>query len=165
MAYSTLQRKTPLKAKTPLRAKTALKASNNLRSNSTLRTKKSLSDSYKEKIRLGETKPKKRIYVYKPKYKYESIFTNDLSRCYITGSTKAAGASIHIHHIFGASNKTKSEKYHFLIPLRDDWHDMADYGIHFNRKLELKIKRQCQEYWLAHYGTKEEFIKVFGKWW
>ncbi len=90
---------------------------------------------------------------------------DDLTKCFITGYTKASGAAIHVHHIFGGSNKTNSEKYHFLIPLRADWHDMASYGIHFNRELELKIKRMCQDYWLIHYGTKEEFIAIFGKWW
>ena len=26
-------------------------------------------------------------------------------------------------------------------------------------------RRKCQDYWLKHYGTREEFINVFGKWW
>jgi hypothetical protein len=154
MAYSTLQRKTPLKAKTTLKSKSTLKAS------------RSLSDSYSNKIRTGLKKRSTvRQKAYVPKYKYESIFTDDLTRCVITGSTKDSGAVIHVHHIFGASNKTNSEKYHFLIPLRADWHDMADYGIHFNKELDLKFKRMCQDYYLKHYGTKEQFISEFRKWW
>ena len=102
---------------------------------------------------------------YKPKYAYSSIFTNDLTICVITGALKSSGADIHIHHIFGASNKANSERYGFLIPLRADWHDMADYGIHFNKALDLKYKHLCQEYWLKHIGTKDDFIQVFGRWW
>ena len=83
----------------------------------------------------------------------------------MSGDTKAAGADIHVHHVFGAANKAKSEKYGFIIPLRADWHDLADYGIHFDRDFDLRIKRECQDYWLANYGTREEFINVFGKWW
>lgn len=139
--YSTLKRKTPLKAKTKLTAKTILKSNKNC-------------NSYKKKS-TG----------YKPKYKYFSIFTDDMGKCVITGEKKSSGADIHVHHIFGAANKTNSEKYGFLIPLRSDWHNMSDYGIHFNRDLELKTKRLCQDYWLDHYGTKEEFIEIFGKWW
>lgn len=155
MGYnSTLKQKTPLRAKTRLKSKSCLKA------------KKSLRDSYNEKVLAGVAKkPVKKQSAYKPKYKYESIFTDDLTKCVITGSTKASGADIHIHHVFGGANKANSEKYHFLIPLRADWHDMADYGIHFDREFDLKIKRLCQEYWLANYGTKEQFIKIFGKWW
>lgn len=160
MAYSTLKQKTPLRAKTPLKAKTGL------RQTKTLQSRRSLKSSYESKVKAGVKKaPAKTSTYYKPKYKYESIFTDDLTKCFITGDTKASGAAIHVHHIFSGSNKTNSEKYHFLIPLRADWHDMASYGIHFNRELELKIKRMCQDYWLIHYGTKEEFIAIFGKWW
>lgn len=152
--YSTLKRKTPLKAKT------------RLKTYSTLQVKRSFRDSYQDKVKSGNIKIKhKKQTPYKPKYKYESIFTDDLKKCVITGAVKDEYTDIHIHHIFGGANKANSEKYHFLIPLRADWHDMADYGIHFDKKLDLKYKRKCQEYYLEHYGTREEFIKEFGRWW
>lgn len=146
-------KRTPLKTKTPLRAKTSLRA------------KQSLRDSYAAKVKAGVKKPTKSNKVYKPKYKYFSVLQPDLTVCYVTGYTKASGADIHVHHVFGGANKAKSEKYGFLIGLRADWHDMADYGIHFDREFELRIKRECQDIWLAIYGTKEEFIAEFGKWW
>lgn len=151
--YSTLKRKAPLKAKTPLRAKKGLNTYKPLRASTSVVTKPKKS-----------TVKKPKHAIYKPSYPYASIFTDDLTTCYITGSNKD-NADIHVHHVFGGANKANSEKYHFLIPLRADWHDMADYGIHFNRELDLKIKRFCQEYWLEHYGTRDEFIKVFGQWW
>lgn len=79
----------------------------------------------------------------------------------MSGST----SDIHIHHIFGASNKANSEKYGFIVPLRSDYHNMSDKGVHFNRDFDLLLKRKCQDYWLQHYGTREEFIAIFGKWW
>lgn len=140
----------PLKTKQRLQTRTTLKIKTNMRT------------VYGERVKNGE----KKKYNYKPKpvkskEQYKSFLTNDLYHCYITGD----GENVHIHHIFGASNKTNSEIYGFIVPLRADWHNMADYGIHFNRELELKFKRLCQEYWLQNYGTKEEFIKLFGKWW
>lgn len=171
MYASTLKRKTPLKTKTPLKAKNSLRSNSTLNIYSTLqvknglKTKKTLRDSYAEKLKSGEKKVKNYNKAYKPKYKYFSIFTDDLTMCYISGSTKDSGADIHIHHIFGAANKHASEKYGFIVPLRADWHDMADYGVHFDRELDLRFRRKCQEYWLEHYGTKEEFILIFGKWW
>ena len=127
MAYSSLKRKTPLKAKKPLCSR------NKLQSNRQFYSCKSLKDSYREKIISGsKPAPKKKNTVYKPKDKYESIFSSDLTVCYVTRARKDSGADIHVHHVFGAANKTNSEKYHFLIPLRADWHDMADYGIHKN---------------------------------
>ena len=160
MYNSTLKQKTPLKAKTTLKVKSSLKTYTGLKAKTSLR------DNYTNKVRSDlVSKPAKKSSIYKPKYKYKSILTDDLTRCFIAGSIKEDGLAIHIHHIFGASNKANSEKYGLLIPFRADWHDMADYGIHFNRELDLKIKRLCQDYWLKHYGTKEEFIAVFGKWW
>ncbi len=117
-----------------------------------------------------EPKPLKRSVkpikqkAYKPTFSYASIFTKDLDRCYITGFDKSM-ADIHIHHIFDAANKANSEKYHFIVPLRADYHNMSDHGIHFDREMDLRFKKKCQDYWLKHYGTKEEFIAVFGKWW
>lgn len=163
-----------LKAKKSLRdsyaakLKSGEKTYRGLSTNSTLQTRKtltanrSLRDSYAQKIKEGEKEaPKAKVKMSTPKKCMNSIFTKDLNRCVITGDTR----DIHVHHIFGASNKANSEKYGFLIPLRADWHDMSDYGIHFNKKLNLEYKTKCQEYWLSHYGTKEEFIRIFGKWW
>lgn len=150
-------KRTPLKRKTTLKVKTSLKVK------TPLTAKKSMNRAVAAKP--GKTShASQKVKPYKPSYPYRSVFTNDLSVCIITGTDKAHG-SIHVHHIFGGANKANSEKYGFLIPLRADWHDMADYGIHFDRALDLKFKRRCQEYWLEHYGTRDEFIKVFGQWW
>lgn len=150
---------TTLKTKTPLKAKTGLKTYK------PLKAKQSLRDSYAAKVKAGVKKPEKSYQKgYKPKYKYHSVFTDDLNTCIITGVSKDY-ADIHLHHIYGAANKANSELYGFIIPLRADWHDLAVYSIHQDRNLELYWRRKCQDYWLEHYGTQEEFINVFGRWW
>ena len=90
-----------------------------------------------------------------------SVLTDDLEHCYITGSR-----GVHIHHIFpGRANRKLSEKHGFIVPLRPDWHNMSNYGVHFNRELDLELKCKCQEWWLQNGRTEEEFRNVFGKWW
>lgn len=97
----------------------------------------------------------------KLKEPYHSIFTNDLSKCIITGDL-----ADHVHHIFSGSRKALSEKYGFLIPLRADWHNITPYSIHMDRDLELKYKTACQDYYINVLGkSKEEWISEFGKWW
>ena len=164
MYNSTLTRKTPLKAKTSLKAKTTLKT------HSSLKAKKSLRQCTLDKQKAGCLKAKPKAQrAYRPKYEYKSFLTDDLTRCFFTkcseGFYDGNYYKIHKHHIFGASNKANSEKYHFIIPLRDDYHNMSNYGVHNNRELDLMLKRLCQSYWLLCYGTKEEFIATFGKWW
>ena len=148
--------------RTSLRSSYAEKIKSGQKEYKPLKAKSSLRDSYANKVKNNE----KKAYVPpKPKTnnkkKLKSVFTNDLYTCIISGTKN----NIHVHHIFEAANKANSEKYGFLIPLSAHWHDMSNEAIHFNRELDLKWKRKCQDYWLENYGTKEEFIKIFRKWW
>ena len=78
--------------------------------------------------------------------------------CYITKST----SNLHKHHIFGAANRKWSEKYGLWIWLREDWHDMADYGIHFNSDLREKIQQKAQQRFIEVYPDLD-FFKIFGR--
>ena len=85
----------------------------------------------------------------------------DKKQCYITESTY----NLHKHHIFeGTANRKLSEKDGLWIQLREDWHDLSDYGVHFNKELDLKLKRMAQRRWQEYYNkTKEDFIARYGK--
>lgn len=85
----------------------------------------------------------------------------DKKECYITKSTN----NLHKHHIFGGiANRKLSEEDGMWIWLRADWHNMSDYGVHFNKELDLKLKRIAQKRWQEYYHkTKEDFIKKYGK--
>lgn len=151
-----------LKTKKSLRDSYADKIKNGEKAYKPLRSNCSLRDSYARKIKAGE----KSRYVYKKrqgvrKDKAFSIFTKNLYKCHITNTC----SDVHLHHIFGAANEGNSEEYGFIVPLSAEWHNMSDNGIHFDKALDLHYKRLCQDYWLENYGTKEEFIRIFGKWW
>ena len=81
--------------------------------------------------------------------------------CYITRSIY----NLHKHHIFeGIANRKQSEKYGLWIYLRADWHNLSNYGVHFNKELDLKLKRMAQRRWQEYYNkTKEDFIARYGK--
>lgn len=78
--------------------------------------------------------------------------------CYITKST----LNLHKHHIFGAANRNNSEKYGLWIWLKADWHNMADYGIHFNKPLREKIQKEAQQRFNEVYPDLN-FLKIFGR--
>lgn len=91
-----------------------------------------------------------------------SIFTNDMDTCYKTGYT----VGIERHHIFEGRQgfKKKSEEYGFIVPLYK--------GIHPNgafledpqwMRLDHELKKACQEYYLEHYGTREDWYREFGR--
>lgn len=81
--------------------------------------------------------------------------------CYITGTPY----NLHEHHIFeGTGTRQLSEKYGLKVWLRADWHNMADYGVHFNKELDLELKRMAQQKAMEYYGwDTETFIKKFGR--
>jgi hypothetical protein len=72
-------------------------------------------------------------------------------------------APVERHHIFGGSNKAKCEKYGFIAPLRPDLHPNGVHAGKDAKKVDLKLKQMAQEYYEAHYGTREDFIREFGK--
>ena len=81
-----------------------------------------------------------------------------VKQCYITGSV----INLHKHHVYGGSLRDKSEQWGCWVWLRADWHNMSKYGVHFDRKLDLRIKRECQEAFEKRFGH-EKFMEIFGK--
>lgn len=72
---------------------------------------------------------------------------------------------LHDHHIvYGTANRKKSEEHGFKVWLCGRHHNLSNDGVHFNRELDLKLKRIAQEKWLADGHTKEEWHREFGKW-
>ena len=79
--------------------------------------------------------------------------------CYITGSTD----NLHLHHIyFGYGLRKISDKHGFTVWLRADWHNMSDYGVHFNRELDLQLKQECQRKFEETH-TRAEFMELIGQ--
>ena len=89
----------------------------------------------------------------------KSIMSND-KWCYICGYTH----DIHKHHIFyGSANRKISEKQGCWCFLCAVHHNMSGVGVHFNRELDLRLKRECQQKWEEINGDREQFIRTFGK--
>lgn len=82
----------------------------------------------------------------------------DEKRCYITGWT----INLHKHHIFGGSRRKASEKYGLWVWLRYDWHNLSNYGVHFNKELDILLKQAGQEAFERTH-SREEFIAIFGR--
>ena len=89
----------------------------------------------------------------------KSIMQEDKA-CLICGTVRY----LHKHHIFyGTGNRAVSETDGCWCYLCARHHNMSSAGVHFNRVLDLKLKRRCQEKWEAKHGNREEFIRRYGK--
>jgi hypothetical protein len=78
--------------------------------------------------------------------------------CYVTGSTY----NLHRHHIYGGSNRKKSEQNGLWVWLRADWHNMSDYGVHFNKKLDTELKQLGQSKF-EETPPREKFMSLIGR--
>lgn len=87
-----------------------------------------------------------------------SVFTDDMDHCYFTGT-----APVERHHIWGGANRKNSEKYGFVIPLRPDLHPNGAQTGKNAAEIDLQLKKMSQRYFEEHYGTREDFRRIFGK--
>ena len=79
-------------------------------------------------------------------------------KCFITGSTE----NLHRHHIYFGANRRISEENGFSVWLIPEYHNMSDYGVHFDKAFDLKLKQDCQrKYEETH--SREEFIALTGR--
>lgn len=80
--------------------------------------------------------------------------------CVICGSPR-----IHRHHVFfGTANRKISDRHGYIIPLCQKHHTGIN-GIHRNREMDLYWKRKAQSHYEETTGTREDFIKEFGRSW
>ena len=89
----------------------------------------------------------------------DSIFQTE-KHCFLCGSY----SWLEEHHIFGAANRKKSEKYGLKVFLCHSCHNEPPAGVHHNAELNNELKAQAQEKAMQHYGWNiDDFRKIFGK--
>lgn len=88
----------------------------------------------------------------------ESIMGYDMGNCMVCGSPY-----VQVHHVFyGTANRKLSDKYGLVVPLCQE-HHTGQTGVHFNKKLDLFLKKEGQRKYEQNYGNGESFQRVFGK--
>ena len=66
------------------------------------------------------------------------------------------------HHVFYGPYRNKSDKFGYLVPLCSKHHRDNKHGVHFNKELDNKLKRQFQKVYEVDH-SRESFIKEFGR--
>lgn len=70
---------------------------------------------------------------------------------------------LHEHHVFeGTGRRKQSEATGMKLMLCGRHHNMSNEGVHFNKELDLQIKRYAQEVFEQTH-TREEFRERFNK--
>lgn len=84
------------------------------------------------------------------KNRTESLFTNDMTKCYLCGMHKQ-----HIHEVIFGKNRQNSMKYGLYIPVCNLCHNY----IHSNSEIQLKHKIKAQQLFEEHYDL--DFLTIF----
>lgn len=87
----------------------------------------------------------------------KSIVQSD-KECYICECRNA----LEKHHIFFGANRSISEKHGMTVWLCTKHHRDAREGVHFNKELNLQLKRIGQRAF-EHKYSHEKFIQEFGR--
>lgn len=91
--------------------------------------------------------------------KQKSCLTTDMKKCLLCGSPY-----VEIHHVFfGVANRKLSDRYGYIVPLCATHHRLGHYAPHTNRDCDLMLKRIAQEHFEQNNGTREDFIRIFGR--
>lgn len=71
------------------------------------------------------------------------------------------------HHVFGGSNRAKSEKYGAVVDLcHEACHERGKKAVHNCRETDLKLKRETQLRLMEELGwSEDDFRREFGKSW
>ena len=91
-----------------------------------------------------------------------SILGSRKGRCYL------CGRYIHteVHHIFeGTANRTLSEDYGLKVDLCVECHKFGPNAVHRDPDVMEDLHRQGQEAFEAQIGSREEFMRIFGRNW
>ena len=83
-----------------------------------------------------------------------SIITNNFNQCYNCKRLKKENEKFDLHEVYGGSNRTRSIKMGFVIPLCRKCHSNEE----IINKLRIKIQKEFEKKY-----SREEFIKIIGK--
>jgi hypothetical protein len=88
----------------------------------------------------------------------KSVLIEDLETCCVCGSPH-----VQLHHVlYGVGNRQIADRYGYIVPLCLE-HHTGNGGVHFNNEMDLHFKQMAQEHFETHHGSREDFIKIFGR--
>lgn len=81
-------------------------------------------------------------------------------QCLVCGTT----LNIHTHEVFYGRNRQKSIEDGCCVYLCGKHHNQSNLGVHFNKELDISLKKLMETSWLKYYdATINDFIKRYGR--
>ena len=71
--------------------------------------------------------------------------------------------NLHKHHIFPGSRRQASEKFGAWCYLCARHHNWSDFGVHYDKQFDIRLKKLCQAKFEETGMKRETFIETFGR--
>lgn len=96
-----------------------------------------------------------------------SIIQDDDTQCYLCGAHEGARfQEMHWHHVFGGPNRKHSEEYGLKVRLCGyACHEYGPNAVHKNKEVDEALKKKAQTIFEEKCGTREDFMRIFGRNW
>ena len=89
-----------------------------------------------------------------------SIINTRKGVCYWCGRV----GTTECHHIFRGKNRKRADADGLVVHLCHFCHNEPPHGVHYNKALDIHLKRMGQRLWMARYDkTVEDFIMAYGR--
>lgn len=88
----------------------------------------------------------------------QSVFQKE-KKCWFCDTDK----NLQNHHIYGGGRRQISEQYGLKVYLCFRHHTGSNEAVHRNVAFESNLKELGQRYWEENIGTREQFIRKFGR--
>lgn len=93
-----------------------------------------------------------------PDNKRFTIMCNQLEHCIVCGRIHPEKHEV----FFGNPYRERSKQYGLVLPLCYE-HHRGDHGPHKCHVVDEKYKKAAQTAWEQIYGSREDFISIFGR--
>ena len=87
----------------------------------------------------------------------KSLLSNE-KECLVCKTTQ----NLHKHHIYAGANRKISEEYGCWVYLCFKHHNGSNYGVHYDRELDLALRRECQRAFEEKYD-RATFVRKIGR--
>lgn len=85
-------------------------------------------------------------------------------KCYLCRCNRGWPNQLEEHHCFGGSNRKASERYGLKVWLcGDECHRNGPDSAHQSGATMQRLHEDGQRAFEEHHGTREEFMRIFGK--
>lgn len=99
--------------------------------------------------------------VLQPQWVHDGRIPVD-AECYVCNKMGLDTKAQCVHHVYGGPLRKVSDRNGFWVYLCHKHHNLSNFGVHFDRELDRKVKEDCQRAYEQE-NDRASFMALVGK--